>query len=47
MPSYLITGFANDVDNLREHAVDERILVDSFDRGNVFLYRYLKAITAP
>ena len=47
MPSYLITGFANDVDNLREHAVDERILVDSFDRGNEFLYRYLKAITSP
>jgi acetylornithine deacetylase/succinyl-diaminopimelate desuccinylase-like protein len=47
MPSYLITGFANDVANLRAHAVDERILVDSFDRGNEFFYRYLKALTTP
>jgi len=46
MPSYIITGFANDRDNLREHAADERILIDSFDRGNEFFYRYLKAITA-
>jgi acetylornithine deacetylase/succinyl-diaminopimelate desuccinylase-like protein len=47
IPAFLITGFANDVANLRAHAVDERMLVDSFDRGNEFFYRYLKELTTP
>jgi acetylornithine deacetylase/succinyl-diaminopimelate desuccinylase-like protein len=46
MPSYQINGIANDRDNMREHGRDERVRVDSFDRGNEFFYRYLKALTS-
>jgi acetylornithine deacetylase/succinyl-diaminopimelate desuccinylase-like protein len=46
IPSYQINGIANDRDNMREHGRDERVRVDSFDRGNEFFYRYLKALTS-
>jgi acetylornithine deacetylase/succinyl-diaminopimelate desuccinylase-like protein len=46
MPSYQINGIANDRDNMREHGRDERVRVNSFDQGNEFFYRYLKALTS-
>jgi acetylornithine deacetylase/succinyl-diaminopimelate desuccinylase-like protein len=45
IPSYLITGIEIDQNDIREHARNERLGVDSFYRGNEFFYRYLKAIT--
>ncbi|MBS0364250.1 MAG: M20/M25/M40 family metallo-hydrolase [Proteobacteria bacterium] len=46
IPSYGIAGVAIDRDDLRMHGRDERVGVASFDRGNEFFYRYLKAVTA-
>jgi acetylornithine deacetylase/succinyl-diaminopimelate desuccinylase-like protein len=45
IPSYLITGIEIDQNDIREHARNERLGVESFYRGNEFFYRYLKAIT--
>ena len=46
MPTYGITGIAIDKDDVRAHGRDERVGVASFDTGNLFFYRYLKALTA-
>jgi acetylornithine deacetylase/succinyl-diaminopimelate desuccinylase-like protein len=46
MPTYNISGVAVDKDNLRAHGQDENVGVESFNRGNEFFYRYLKALTA-
>lgn len=45
IPTFNITGIAIDRHDIRDHARNERLAVDSFYRGNEFLYRYLKAIT--
>lgn len=45
LPTFTITGIAIDRDDIRDHARNERLSVESFYRGNEFLYRYLKAIT--
>ncbi len=45
IPTFNITGIAIDRNDIRDHARNERLAVDSFYRGNEFLYRYLKAIT--
>jgi acetylornithine deacetylase/succinyl-diaminopimelate desuccinylase-like protein len=45
MPTYTITGITNDRDNERLHGRDERLLVDSFYKGNEFLYEYIQAIS--
>jgi acetylornithine deacetylase/succinyl-diaminopimelate desuccinylase-like protein len=47
IPTYGISGIAIDVDDVRAHGRDERVGVAAFDTGNVFFYRYLKAVTAP
>jgi acetylornithine deacetylase/succinyl-diaminopimelate desuccinylase-like protein len=47
MPTYGISGIAIDKDDVRAHGRDERVGVDSFYKGNVFFYRYIKALTSP
>ncbi len=46
MPTYNTTGIAVDFDDVRSHGRDERIRVEAFDKGNIFFYRYLKALTS-
>ena len=45
IPTFNITGIAIDRNDIRDHARNERLAVDSFYRGNDFIYRYIKAIT--
>ena len=47
IPTYGITGIMIDVDDVRAHGRDERVPVNSFYNGNLFFYRYLKALTGP
>jgi acetylornithine deacetylase/succinyl-diaminopimelate desuccinylase-like protein len=47
MPTYGITGIAIDKDDVRAHGRDERVGVASFYKGNLFFYRYIKAVTSP
>jgi acetylornithine deacetylase/succinyl-diaminopimelate desuccinylase-like protein len=47
LPTYTIAGVAIDQDDIRMHGRDERLGVASFDTGNEFFYRLLKAITGP
>ena len=46
MPTYIITGVANDKDNERAHGRDERLGVDSFYKGNEFFHQFLRALTS-
>jgi len=46
LPTYGIAGIAIDRDDVRMHGRDERVGVQSFDTGNEFFYRYLKALTS-
>ena len=46
LPTYGVAGIAIDRDDVRAHGRDERVGIASFDTGNEFFYRYLKAITA-
>jgi acetylornithine deacetylase/succinyl-diaminopimelate desuccinylase-like protein len=46
MPTYTITGVANDRDNERLHGKDERLGVESFYQGNEFFYQYIRAIAS-
>ena len=45
MPTYIVTGIEIDRNDIRDHARNERLGVESFYRGNEFFYRYLKSIT--
>jgi acetylornithine deacetylase/succinyl-diaminopimelate desuccinylase-like protein len=47
MPTYGISGIAIDIDDTRAHGRDERVGVASFYKGNLFFYRYIKAVTTP
>jgi acetylornithine deacetylase/succinyl-diaminopimelate desuccinylase-like protein len=47
MPTYGIAGIAIDADDVRAHGRDERVGVATFYTGNLFFYRFLKALTAP
>ncbi len=46
MPTYGISGIAIDIDDVRAHGRDERVGVASFYTGNLFFYRYMKAMTS-
>lgn len=46
MPSFGIQGVALDNNDIRAHGKDERLMVESFDTGVLFYYRYLKALTS-
>jgi acetylornithine deacetylase/succinyl-diaminopimelate desuccinylase-like protein len=45
IPMYGVSGLFLDVDDVRAHAPDERILVDSFYESQEFLYRLLRTLT--
>ncbi len=44
IPTYVIGGVQVDRDDVREHGRDERLGIKSFERGNQFYYRFLKAV---
>ena len=46
MPTYILSGLAQDRDDDRYHARDERVAVETFYKANEFWYRYLTALTA-
>jgi acetylornithine deacetylase/succinyl-diaminopimelate desuccinylase-like protein len=46
IPMYGVSGLFGDVDDVRAHGRDERILVRSFDEGCEFLYRLTKALSS-
>jgi acetylornithine deacetylase/succinyl-diaminopimelate desuccinylase-like protein len=46
MPTYVISGIAIDMNDVRAHGRDERLRVESFYQGVDFYYRYLKALTS-
>lgn len=45
MPTYGLSGVALDRNDHREHGRDERVPVESFDRGVEFYYQFLKTLT--
>lgn len=47
IPTYGVDGIFGDVDDIRAHGKDERLLVRSFDEGAEFLYRLIKSLTSP
>ncbi len=46
-PTYGVSGIAIDTDDIRAHGRDERVNIAAFDRGQEFMYRLLRALTAP
>jgi len=44
IPTYGNSGLAGDVDDVRVHGKDERVLVKSFFDGNEYLYRLVKTL---
>jgi acetylornithine deacetylase/succinyl-diaminopimelate desuccinylase-like protein len=44
-PVYGISGVFYDIDDVRAHGNDERILVQSFYEGVEFMYRLMKELT--
>jgi acetylornithine deacetylase/succinyl-diaminopimelate desuccinylase-like protein len=45
LPVYGISGVFYDIDDIRSHGRDERVLAEAFDQGVEFTYRLMKAIT--
>ena len=45
IPVYGVSGLFGDVDDVRAHGQDERILIRSFLEGQEFLYRLVKALS--
>ena len=46
IPVYGVSGLFNDIDDVRMHGQDERILIRSFFEGQEFLYRLVKALAS-
>lgn len=46
IPTYGTTGLALDIDDVRAHGKDERILVKSFYDGQEYLYRLVKTLSS-
>jgi acetylornithine deacetylase/succinyl-diaminopimelate desuccinylase-like protein len=44
IPVYGVSGMFHDVDDVRAHGQDERILIQHFHEGQEFLYRLVKAL---
>jgi acetylornithine deacetylase/succinyl-diaminopimelate desuccinylase-like protein len=44
IPTYGNSGLAGDVDDVRTHGKDERVLAKSFFDGNEYLYRLVKVL---
>jgi acetylornithine deacetylase/succinyl-diaminopimelate desuccinylase-like protein len=47
IPTYGVSGFALDRDDLRIHGKDERMPVKSFYEGQVFMYELVKILASP
>jgi acetylornithine deacetylase/succinyl-diaminopimelate desuccinylase-like protein len=45
IPTYGHSGLAGDVNDIRAHGKDERILVKSFYEGEEYLYRLVKSLS--
>ena len=45
IPVYGVSGIFNDVDDVRAHGQDERILIKSFHEGQDFLYLLVKSLS--
>ena len=45
IPTYGVSGLFGDVDDVRAHGQDERILIRSFFEGQEFLYRLVKELS--
>jgi acetylornithine deacetylase/succinyl-diaminopimelate desuccinylase-like protein len=45
IPVYGVSGLFHDVDDVRAHGQDERILIRHFFEGQEFLYRLVRALT--
>jgi acetylornithine deacetylase/succinyl-diaminopimelate desuccinylase-like protein len=46
IPTYGTSGMAGDIDDVRSHGKDERILIRSFVEGQEYLYRLVKLLAA-
>jgi len=46
IPTYGTSGLAGDIDDVRSHGKDERILVKSFNDGQEYLYRLVKVLSS-
>jgi acetylornithine deacetylase/succinyl-diaminopimelate desuccinylase-like protein len=46
IPTYGTSGLAGDIDDVRSHGKDERILVKSFNDGQEYLYRLVKLLSS-
>jgi acetylornithine deacetylase/succinyl-diaminopimelate desuccinylase-like protein len=47
IPTYGVSGLFGDIDDIRAHGRDERLLVQSFYEGQAFLYDLVDALTSP
>jgi acetylornithine deacetylase/succinyl-diaminopimelate desuccinylase-like protein len=47
IPAHGVSGLFDDIDDVRAHGEDERIGVKQFFDGLEFMYRLLKALSAP
>jgi acetylornithine deacetylase/succinyl-diaminopimelate desuccinylase-like protein len=45
MPTYGVSGIALELSDVRAHGKDERLPIDSYDRGLEFFYRYVKVLS--
>jgi acetylornithine deacetylase/succinyl-diaminopimelate desuccinylase-like protein len=45
IPAYGVSGIFGDIDDVRQHGRDERLLVTSFDEGHVFLERLVRKLS--
>jgi acetylornithine deacetylase/succinyl-diaminopimelate desuccinylase-like protein len=46
IPTYGTSGLGGDIDDVRAHGKDERVLVKSFGEGQEYLYRLVKILAA-
>lgn len=46
IPTYGTSGLASDIDDVREHGKDERVLIKSFYAGQEYLYRLVKLLAS-
>ena len=46
IPTYGTSGLAGDINDVRSHGMDERVLVKSFNDGQEYLYRLVKVLSS-
>src|SRR6266404_3627724 len=46
IPTYGTSGLAGDIDDVRSHGKDERVLIKSFNDGQEYLYRLVKVLSS-